>query len=305
MTLADFVSIKFGSDVAATLKKINQGGTNNQKGTIFENHFAISKICEYASDYPEDVSDIHVTAQEIGFVDDICIQNTKLNKKINYQAKNSALGAADWTCDTTTRFSWQYSIDLEFHNCEISNQVLLVSCEQKKQSNDAKIPKTLKEYAFCEYFPYCKNNLELLQTYFPLRNHLEGLTGYKRLDQLDYALKLLSGVWGATTKKRSIKQIFDSASCDGFPNVFFNQTLQNDVAPEWLTMLIHDIPSLHGMNISVESMRVKVEFNGFEATANLVALETKPDPGDLDTLTTPLQLINFVFNRAQAELNQA
>ena len=305
MILEDFVSTKFGSDVAATLKKINQGGTNNQKGTIFENHFAISKICEYASDYPEDISNIHFTAQEFGFVDDICIQNTKLNKKINYQAKNSALGAADWTSDTTTRFSRQYSIDLEFHNYGISNQVLLVSCEQKQQANDAKIPDDMKEYAFSEYFPYCKKNYELLQADIPLRKHLEGLTGYERLDRLDYALKLLSGAWGATTERLSIKQIFDSASCVGVPEVFCNQMLQNVVAPEWLTVLIHDTASLHGINISVESSRVKVEFNGFEATANLAALEAKPDTGDLDKLTTPLQLINFVFNRAQAELNQA
>lgn len=303
MTLEAFVIQNYGSETAKRMKRINTGGLSNQKGSCFEQYFAISKICELANEDSYDLSKTLISSQEEGFVDDLCIRDDNSRKKTNYQAKNSAGAAADWTNDITNRFTMQKHIDVSFHKYSASLQILLTSCPEKRNENESKIPVDIAEYAFSSYFPYYDNNYDLITKYAPLRSNLEKLTGETRLDQLDYAFKLLHGVWMSTNNGRSVQQILDSAECEGKPSIFKKSMLQIDNAPEWLTILIHDIPALQGVSISVESTRVKVQFNGLEVSAKITSLEIAPNQDELDGLTDPLQLIHLVIKRAQAELN--
>ncbi len=303
MTLKAFVTQHYGSQTAIRMKRINTGGSSNQKGSLFEDYFAISKICELASDSSSDLSKILISSQEEGFVDDLCIRDDSFLSKTNYQAKNSAGAAADWTDDITNRFMMQKHIDISFHQYPTSLQILLTSCKEKRNENEVKIPTDMTDYAFSEHFPYCDNNYELITRYDPLRSNLQKLTGQTRLDQLDYAFKLLLGAWKSTVNGRSVQQILDSVECEGKPSCFKKSMLQINNVPEWLTSLIHDIPALQGVGIGVESTRVKVSFNGMEVSAKVTSLETEPDQNELHRLTDPLQLIHFVIKRAQAELN--
>lgn len=128
MDLFQFVETEYGVEAAANMKNIHIGGSNNQKGSLFEQYFAICKICEIASSYQEQLSNVVVSAQEVGFVDDFCVRYNASKTKINYQAKNSAGAPADWTLETTTKFMRQHLIDISFHKFASSSQVLLVSC---------------------------------------------------------------------------------------------------------------------------------------------------------------------------------
>lgn len=128
MDLFQFVETEYGVEAAANMKNIHIGGSNNQKGSLFEQYFAICKICEIASSYQEQLSNVVVSAQEVGFVDDFCVRYNASKTKINYQAKNSAGAPADWTLEKTTKFMRQHLIDISFHKFASSSQVLLVSC---------------------------------------------------------------------------------------------------------------------------------------------------------------------------------
>lgn len=136
-----------------------------------------------------------------------------------------------------------------------------------------------------------------------MRQNLAKITGQQSLDQLDYALKLMHGAWMSTVESRTIQQILDSVECEGKPSILCKSMLELETVPVWLSDLIHGNPAFNGVQVSVECARVKVRCNGFEATASVMLFNKTPDQNELNNLTNPLQLINFVIKKAQAELS--
>ncbi len=301
MSLDAFVEKTFGAKKSAWMSKINTGGASNQKGATYENFFAISKICEILASGHQ-ASSYTIASQERGFVDDLCVKDAITNTKTNFQAKNSNLQAADWTAEIAEKFSYQYAIDIHHYNYTHSQQVLLVSCGKKAARNAGKIPASMT-YARSEHFPYHETTFDLIDKHTPLNQNLKAITGGEKLDILDYAFKLLLGAWDGKTGCRTVEEVLNDAKAMARPDIFLSSMVQRIEVPSWLKSLIANNPAFQGVSVSVESTRLKVVVNNFEASASYALMTPRPEPTVLISLTDPLQLINFVFTKAQEELN--
>lgn len=302
MCLEKFVESNFGAGKLLLMKNINRGGASNQKGSAYESNFAINQLCAEIAGNKCDIQQCYIAAQEPGFVDDLCVSYEDSKTKISFQAKNSSLAAADWTQEITDRFEIQYRIDIDHYNYKTSEQVLVVSCPKKAQANLAKIPAHIASHSKSEHFPYFEQSIELLSNHSPIRQNLQLITGSQKLDDLDYAFKLLSGAWAGGLVKQSVFQVLQTAKSMANPSIFKDSVVQRIDPPNWISDLIVSEPALQGLLVSVESTRLKVSLNGFEASASISLLTTPPEPAVLSSLTSPLELINFVFKMAQDEL---
>jgi hypothetical protein len=106
MDLVEFVHDSYGPEVAEKLRRIRTGGDNNQKGGLYEDFFAVARICAIAA-HEEQLDQFEISSQELAFVDDLCIRDNSQKLKTNYQAKNSFGSAADWTDEIEERFRLQ------------------------------------------------------------------------------------------------------------------------------------------------------------------------------------------------------
>lgn len=77
----------FGNATLRYLQNKNQGGNSGQKGTRYEDYFAVYKLAQLAQDIIEAELNVQFSSQLLAFVDDLIIQH---NSKIeNYQLKNT------------------------------------------------------------------------------------------------------------------------------------------------------------------------------------------------------------------------
>jgi hypothetical protein len=296
MTVFDFVKTRFGSDSAEYLRNIRTGGDNNKKGCEYEIFYAVSKICDIAAN-EVNLSDFIISDQQDAFVDDICVQQISTKVKTNYQAKNSSGAAADWNDDIKNRFDLQRQIDMEFHKCNDSLQILLVSCPNKKAANGNKIPSNMRNFCFSEYFPYYKSIATLVLSYPMLRLNLEKLCNSNEVSVLDEAYRLvLSSYMGNPTQVR-IDSIMASARALAKPDIFVDFSKADSVVPEWL---IDKCSEFEGINIKTESSRIIVCYNGFELT--LSAYLDEPESSVINALNEPSKFLAFLMSKTQAEL---
>jgi hypothetical protein len=285
MDAYEYVERKWGSGVVAKLKSIRRGGNNSAKGTDYENQYAVYRICLLAA-FEESAAAVRISAQEVAFVDDLCIRHDNVGRKINFQLKNSSGVAADFTSDLAERFRRQLLLDLEHHGFRESEQVLLVSCEVKAAENASAIPDDLAAVARSEYFPYCARSLDLMQSIPRFRLALERLCQSSDLSVLDTAYRVLLGAWISESRMRSVAEIMECARGMVRPNLFPLGLVQ---VPDWLQSLC---ASLAGVSVFGNAGRYVVTCSG---------LEVSVDPEDLlgcesefVGVHTPVQLIEAV-----------
>jgi hypothetical protein len=194
MDLMEFIKNRFGADVAENLQHIRTGGDNNQKGGLYEDFFAVSRICAIAAQERQ-LEQYQIAAQEFAFVDDLCIKDHSRNTKTNYQAKNSSGKAADWTQQVEERFRFQLCIDKEFFNFQESFQVLLVSSNEKAVANQDKIPESARGIFRSEFFPCASSSTKLIIDHKDVRKNLELICASTDLSTIDSAFRIVLGVW--------------------------------------------------------------------------------------------------------------
>ncbi|MDC9613768.1 hypothetical protein PSI19_07675 [Xenorhabdus khoisanae] len=264
MTLADFVEHTLGPSLRIKLERIKIGGSSNQKGTQYENYYAVAKICSSVANSMKDNSyDNYVlSAQEIAFVDDLCWRSRDSGLKVNYQAKNSENHVADWNNDLQERFKSQYHIDINYHGVKTSRNVLLVSSKAKCRRNLKKIPIDLRTFCDCEYFPYFKSSTELIMEHKLLRSDLEKICASTSLQVLDTAFKIIHSAWVTNDSQgvRTIGDIIGEAKSMSCPNIFHGLIPSRQV-PEWLT---EKCATFNGCIASVESGVVYMRCRGLE-----------------------------------------
>lgn len=298
-SVPEYVETNFGKDQADRLAAIRQGGDNNQKGGQFENHYAVYRICAIAANDPQGTLQEHVvSSQEVSFVDDFSVKSP--GRKTNYQAKNSAGNAADWTADTSCRFRMQNAIDRDVHGFADNQQILLVSCPKKAQQNEGKVPADMKAFAAVEHFPYCVTPSLLLQTYEPLKTVMEGVCADSSLSTLDAGFKLVLAAWcGSDGKELSVHDLFTEAKRLSKPNVF-KVGMQEATVPDWLEKLC---TSFAGCAIRVESGNFKISYKGLEVRCDAQLLENKPDDEILASIASPMALIQWVMKVMEGGLS--
>lgn len=290
--ICEFVDQRFGTEETKKMLNIRKGGDNNEKGNKFEQYYSVSFIIETIAKTPDDISEITVSSQELGFVDDFIVRNNKISRKINYQAKNSSGSAADWTDEMHNRFAMQDSIDLEFHKYESATQVLLVSSEQKHIDNKEKI-KLLNNPSFSsEFFPYENSVNQLINTSQQTRNALEKICGQKSLSKLDFGFKVMLGAWEGSSGERTISDVFQQAKSMAHPDIF--KPLTSTKVPDWLT---NKINSLNNIDLVVESTNFSVHYNGFEV--DIYHELPEPPESELSKIINEFDFMAFLIEQTK------
>lgn len=259
MDLVEFVDASYGPEVAEKLKRIRTGGDNNQKGGLYEDFFAVARICAIAA-HEEQLDQFEISSQELAFVDDLCIRDNSQRLKTNYQAKNSFGSAADWTDEIEERFRLQSRIDEEYFKSSRSCQILLVSCEATAQTNQRKIPACLRERCRSEFFPYKESSISLILEHRDLRQDLESVCLSRQLDAVDSAFKIVLGIWRADQHRRTIQEVFAQARKNSKPDLFLGLTRQEFAVPEWL---VKKCAEFDGIDIQLRGGRYIVSRNGY------------------------------------------
>lgn len=297
--VSDYVQANFGEAEAKRLDKIRQGGDNNQKGGTYENHYAVYRVCSIAANDPNgDLQRYVISSQDLAFVDDLSIKEPNL--KTNYQAKNSATNAADWTADTSKRFEMQSAIDRDIYGYPDNKQILLVSCPEKARNNEKKVPEPMKGYAGAEHFPYCQTPSQLIQTYQPVKDVMEGVCAEASISTLDAAFKLVQAAWvGSNGKELSVHDLFTEAKRLSKPNIFKIGEAEASL-PAWLEKLC---TSFAGCAIRVESGNFKISYKGLDVRCDAQLLQEEPEDEILATIASPIDLIKWAMKAMEKGLS--
>lgn len=289
----NFVENNLGTDKLKQLKNIHQGGINNSKGTQYEQYYLLFKIFEIANNPTLDLSKQYLKTQVYGFVDDIVYFDHHNNIKHNYQAKNSDGKTSDWTDEHEQRFAQQIKIDLDFFKYQNSYCYLLVSNINKANVNKDKITHTNFS---CEFFPYYKNLVELLE-YEPFKTYVDGLIGLNPTHaDRHFATSLILGML-SNDKLGSVKNIFENAQSEAYPNPFVKFGQSNQTMPNWL------VKGLEGLKQHIQYElhygRLKVKFNqGLELSVDVDMLLSHPPIQNLNIET----LIAFLMQCSMQKL---
>ncbi len=183
---------------AATLKYLqnkNRGGSSGQKGTRYEDYFAVYKLTQLARGIIEFGSRVHFSSQLLAFVDDLVI-DINGERRQHYQLKNSSNVA--WA-------SGKHPIQADFANQQRLNQnyphrshlFLVVADKACATRLVANIPADIQPFSRVVYFPYAPDIMALLEQVPGFKDALTYLSAFENPepDKLDYVAKALIGAW--------------------------------------------------------------------------------------------------------------
>lgn len=303
-----FVETRYGDSCKQNLLNITKGGSNNQKGRDYENQFLLYKVFEIAAKYSHDCENQIIETQAVSFVDDICHIDYEENKKYNYQAKNSSSSAADWTDETTKRFKIQREIDKELFGVSSTQNVLLVSDENKAKLNASKIPDDLNGRDLSQYFKYHENNYSLLAE-TDLRKYIDVLVQKQSPSTYDFAVTLVTGVLQSGNYK-TIKEVFTKADFDGHPSPFVKFRQRRDAIsdntteiPDWVKQIL--TKNSHYIIYKVDYNILTVTVNEmFTVTCNINSLYSVSDEVAQRVLT-PQDLVNVFLKLTGSDIEKS
>ena len=273
----NFVESNLGVDNLKQLKNIHQGGINNSKGTQYEQYYLLFKTFEIASNKTLDLSKQYLKTQVYGFVDDIVYCDKQNSIKHNYQAKNSNGQDANWNDKQEQRFLQQREIDLNFFGFNNSYCYLLVSDINKANINKTKIAHTNFN---CEFFPYYKNVVELLE-YTPFKECVDNLIEPNATPaDRNYATSLILGIL-SSNQLGSVQDIFENAQSEAHPNPFVKFRQLNQAIPDWLIDNFENLKQ--HIEYELHYGRLKVKFKQvLEISVDLNALPNQPPTQSLN-----------------------
>lgn len=295
--IKSFVTSKFGSDAAAKLGFIRRGGDNNRKGSTFEGYVAVAKVCELATQCPN-LAEVFVTSQEEAFVDDLCICRPSEGVKHNYQIKNSDGQAGAWTGDMEWRFEAQKIIDQEYHGVAISQQTLLVACQDRAMLNARAIPDRLKAFCFSDYLLPSNRPTEFLLKNPRVSEHISALCLSDRQDVIDAAFRCMVGVVMTNDSSRSVADVLEDARRISSPDLFRGLDSDEIAVPAELCELCDRFQNL---NVHVECGRFFVSYNGMSATVSPRSIF----PESLSTAESVFEVMMLLMQVATSEIQDA
>lgn len=183
---------------AVTLKYLqnkNRGGSSGQKGTRYEDYFAVYKLAQLARRIIAFDSNVQFSSQLLAFVDDLIIEINAAQIQ-HYQLKNSA--NVSWT-------SGKHPIQKDFanqqklnHNRYPRSHMFLVVADQACATRlVANIPSDIQSFSRVSYFPYAPDTMALVDQLPGFKHALTYLSAFENPepDKLDYVAKALIGAW--------------------------------------------------------------------------------------------------------------
>lgn len=273
----NFVENHLGADKLKQLKNIHQGGINNSKGAQYEQHYLLFKTFEIANNTNLDLSKQYLKTQFCGFVDDIVYFDRQNNIKYNYQAKNSDGKTADWSNEQEQRFTQQIKIDLNFFRFDNSYCYLLVSDINKANINKTKITHSNFD---CEFFPYYKNLVELLE-YTPFKEYVDNLIEPNATPaDRNYATSLILGIL-SSNELGSIQNLFENAQSEAHPNPFIKFRQSNQIMPDWLIKNFENLKQHIQYELHYDRLKVKFK-QVLEISVDLNTLPNQPPTQNLN-----------------------
>lgn len=192
------------------LKNKHQGGENNQKGSLFEDFYAVYQIVSSIARYKFSFDRVGFQTQlEDTFVDDMLIAHPEQN--MYHQLKNTrslSWGKVDKQGDIA--FDFAHQIEDCKHRDEKFALKLVYSLKDSRIGEQ--IPEEIKDQTSTEYFDYASDLNSLVLVSAPLKHALMAITpnGEKAsTDDLVNIASVFLGIWkGCNSKNRiSLKDI--------------------------------------------------------------------------------------------------
>jgi hypothetical protein len=221
MRLIDqFVKDNLGEEALKNLNYQTTGGNNNTKGNRHEQFFAVYKLVEFFTSFPDD--DIDISSQDKAFVDDLTILNKTSNTKVSYQLKDSKTVYWHKSRGISPYFIKQYKLDKNFHKIFFAKTILVLSQEKVYKLRNADIPKSIEQHTECLLFknPDTVNRMLIENTDF--REAIAAICAYPHeIDKIEVVTQLLIGSW-VTHKEneKSVSQFINLAKKGANPDFF-------------------------------------------------------------------------------------
>jgi len=203
-----FVSKKLGADVLKTLNNQNRGGKNNAKGNRFEQFFAVYKMAKLYYEAKND--DIEISSQsDCTFVDDLIVYNKTVGKKTSYQLKDSKKVYWHNNKGISPYFSRQYQLDMEFHELNASETVLVLADDSVYKLRSTDIPANIRSHTRCIHFSNLDTVNQMLMDNLNFKKAISHVCAYPdELDKLEVVTRQLIGVWAADSQaEKSLRKL--------------------------------------------------------------------------------------------------
>lgn len=271
--ILEFVENKFNGEERLKLKRIHTGGINNHKGNNYESIVASIKITKLAAKYePKEYDNIIISAQELSFVDDLCIFNNIDNIKLNYQIKNSISFGANWSSQHQKRFDMQTKIDQNLYGYESNKQVLIVSNKEIHYKNKDKLHDVGLNNYLSEYIPFTNDILELARTLPDFRKALNKISTNDNLSTIEYVFTMIKSVWenSRLDTQHYLSDLISKVKYQSKPDYVID-TIPSEHIPDWLIDIRKHIK---GLQINIEKGIVLLNIGSF--TVTLGKSPTKP-----------------------------
>jgi hypothetical protein len=207
-----------GRASAKTYGYRRQGGSNNEKGNIYENEFAIYTAAKLYGMGDESKA-VMITAQAEDFVDDMVCDDGVNSSRRNYQLKNSS--SVRWGSGIADDFAIQQDINTNFHKRANSKTVLVVSDPKCQAKLGRKYPDFIAAHTECIYFKAEEFN-SLLVANDPQVQPFKELCVYPdQTDKVTVVWQALAGSWQRNkTSPASVEKIIADAAAGYKPGYF-------------------------------------------------------------------------------------
>ena len=201
-----------GPKLAKYVQNRARGGAAGQKGTRYEDRFALLKIGEAAQHaFAKNGSfsaswNVSFRSQAFCFVDDLVVYRSATRTAHHYQAKNKATvawgqGAKSLSSDFRNQLKLGKSRNIQ------TTVTLVVNSESKAKKLRADFPNGLGKNVFVSYFPPDQSIPKLLE-YKPMWDGLNALLGPDPTeDHLVSVGRLLQSAWTEAGKVTSLKKM--------------------------------------------------------------------------------------------------
>lgn len=207
MYRAEQIKSLFGDAAYRYLENKQRGGASNEKGSTYENYFAVYQLARLAREACENQSEICFMCQIYAFVDDLVIDGAG-NKLRHYQLKNSrnvfwGKGLKSIADD----FSKQYSLNQSvFRSSEL---FLVVSNRDIFNRLASNIPANIQEFSQVFYFPYEPQFTRLIEQIDIFHSAIVYLSAFDtpEPDKIECVATALLGAW--MSSRRSAVTVLD------------------------------------------------------------------------------------------------
>lgn len=202
----------FGQDVVKYFKKKLEGSKSNQKGSRYEDFFALFKLIELFHIFMAKnmQNDIQMYTSAVAFVDDLLISDQYHNSQRHFQLKNT--GHVRWEEGSknsiTDDFRKQKLLNDAFN---IQNTYIFLVCsdEIKVQNLKREIPSTIENFSRVVFFPNAETLNHLLLSHKEFKEALKKICFSNESDKLELLAKIILGHWSdQKTTNNSVQELF-------------------------------------------------------------------------------------------------